>query len=127
MMRTMSVAIAAMVLCGALAATVEAQQANYGCLANNNCGHKGTTSNAGPRDYWQNWICSGCHSGPLTNFVQSPPERALIGMPARFWSMHAEAARDGETSVRAGSHRLLSPGRITPDFQRLLQERPRGR
>jgi hypothetical protein len=109
----------------AIAADAAAQQPNYGCLAHNTCGRKGTTSNTGPRDYWQNWICSGCHMGVASNYVQSPPERALINVPDRFWIMHAEARRDGETAVKAGNHRLLGQGRITTEFQRLLAERRR--
>jgi hypothetical protein len=111
---------------GGLTADVVAQQPNYGCLAQNTCGRKGTTSNTGPRDYWQNWICSGCHMGVSSNYVQSPPERALINVPDRFWFMHAEARRDGETAVKAGMHRLHAESRITTEFRRLIAER-RGR
>jgi hypothetical protein len=109
--------------CIIFAATVAAQQPNYGCLAFGNCGQKGNTPNAGPRDYWQNWICSGCHLGVATNYVQSPPERALLGVPSRFWTMHADAVRDGETRVRVGQHRLLPANRISPGFQQLLSDR----
>ena len=126
---TRGIYVALLGLCGALLAAepAPAQQPNFGCLANNNCGHKGGTTNSGPRDYWQNWICAGCHSGMPGTYVQSPPERALIGIPSRFWDMHADAVRDGETAVRAGSHRLLPTSRLTLEFQRLMQERPRGR
>jgi hypothetical protein len=114
----------ALALGGAVAAVdVVAQQPNFGCLAHNTCGRKGTTANAGPRDYWQNWICAGCHMGISPNYVQSPPERALVNVPDRFWMMHAEARRDGETAVKAGSHRLHAETRLTPEFRRLLAER----
>jgi hypothetical protein len=57
--------------------------------------------------------------------VPSPDERALVALPSRFWVVHAEAERDGETRMkppaRAG---FLPPARIAPEFQRLLAERP---
>jgi hypothetical protein len=115
----------ALALGGAMAVEAVAQQPNFGCLVQNTCGRKGTTSNTGPRDYWQNWICSGCHMGVSSNYVQSPPERALINVPDRFWIMHAEARRDGETAVKAGMHRLLGEGRLTTEFRRLMVERTR--
>jgi len=117
--------LAAPVLVAAVAAAALAQQQpNFGCLANANCGQKGPSPNAGPRDYWQNWICAGCHLGPPTSYAPSPPERALLAVPARFWVMHAEAARDGETRARVGQHRRLPVNRMPPVFQRLMAERP---
>ena len=71
----------AVVFFAALAASATAraqQQPNYGCLASATCGHKGSSPAAGPRDYWQNWICGGCHIGPVTNYAPSPAERALL-------------------------------------------------
>ena len=119
--------LAILTLGGAVAAAdVVAQQPNFGCLAHNTCGRKGTTANAGPRDYWQNWICSGCHMSVSSSYVQSPPERALVNVPDRFWMMHAEARRDGETAVKAGTYRLLNEARLTGEFRRLMVER-RGR
>ena len=109
------------------AAQAQQQQPGFGCLANANCGQKGNTPSAGPRDYWQNWICQGCHLGPPVNYAPSPPERALMNVPARFWVMHADAMRDGETRARAGQHRLLPTSRMAPTFQGLMAQRPPGR
>jgi hypothetical protein len=116
--------VVAALMLGLVASAVEAQQPNFGCLANANCGQKGNTPNAGPRDYWQNWICQGCHLGPPVNYVQSPPERALMGVPARFWAMHGDAVREGETRARASQHRLLPTSRMPPAFQALMAQRP---
>jgi hypothetical protein len=111
---------------GIAAAAAQAQQqgAGFGCLGNGNCGQKGNTPSAGPRDYWQNWICQGCHVGPPVAYVLSPPERALMNVPARFWSMHADAMRDGETRARISQHRLLPASRMPPAFQNLMVQRP---
>jgi len=117
--------IACFALAAVLASAALAQQPNFGCLASDNCGQKGKSTNVGPRDYWQNWICAGCHVSPVTNFAPSPAERALIGVPARFWVMHAEAERDGETAIRASQHRLLPANRISPVFRQLIALRPR--
>jgi len=108
-------------------ATARAQQPNYGCLANANCGQKGTSPAVGPRDYWQNWICAGCHLGPVTHYVPSPAERALLSVPARFWVMHAEAERDGETRARISQHRLVPTSRMSPLFQQLMANQPKAR
>ena len=108
----------------ATAAQAQQQGPSLGCLANGNCGHKGNTPNSGPRDYWQNWICQGCHLGPVVNYAPSPTERALLSVPARFWVMHADAERDGETRARITQHRLLPTSRMPPPFQTLMAQRP---
>jgi hypothetical protein len=97
----------------------------YGCIANNTCGQKGATTTAGARDYWQNWVCTGCHvGGPQVAVQQSPQERALIAVPTRFWVLHAEAEREAETRMKARQYRLLPAGRLTAEFRRLMEERP---
>jgi hypothetical protein len=106
------------------AAQAQQQGPSFGCLHNGNCGQKGNTPNAGPRDYWQNWVCQGCHVGPPVNYAPSPVERSLVSVPPRFWSMHADAARDGETRARIAQHRLLPTSRIPAPFQNLIAQRP---
>jgi hypothetical protein len=99
------------------------QQQATGCLAIGDCGTKGTTP--GPRrDYWYNWLCSGCHTGPTPPLAPSPQEYALIQVPVRFWTMHAEAERNGETRMRARQYRLLPPQRLAPQFKVLMAQRP---
>jgi hypothetical protein len=119
--------LAAPVLAAAIAAPAalaQQRQPTYGCLAYDTCGKKSTTTNGGPRDYWQNWICAGCHLGGLANYQPSPAERALLAVPARFWVMHAEAERGGETRARIRQHPLLPTNRLPPAFRRLMAERP---
>jgi hypothetical protein len=126
-MRAASALAVAFLAALAAPVTALAQQPNYGCLASANCGQKGNSPAVGPRDYWQNWICGGCHIGPVTNYVPSPAERALLSVPARFWVMHTEAERDGETRARVSQHRLVPTSRMAPAFQQLMANRPKAR
>ncbi len=94
-----------------------------GCLAAGNCGTKGTTPGA-RRDYWYNWICQGCHTGSLPPLSPSPQEYALIQVPVRFWTMHAEAERDGETRMRGPQHGLKPARSLAAPFKALMNNRP---
>ncbi len=102
---------------------VAQQPQSLGCLAAGNCGTKGTTPGA-RRDYWYNWVCSGCHTGPLAPLSASPQEYALIQVPVRFWTMHAEAVRNGETRMRAQQYGLRSPAQLSGPFRSLMANRP---
>jgi hypothetical protein len=113
---------------GGAAAQQPGQPAAQGCLATGTCGKKGTTPAEVSRDYWQNWLCTECHTGQGAGFAPSPQERALIAIPSRFWDMHEQAERDGETRARLSQHRGTKPTQaLGPDFRRLLVERPRRR
>jgi hypothetical protein len=119
--------MSARLLTAAGAAGVAAQQPGQspvqGCLAAGTCGKKGTTPAEVARDYWQNWVCS--HTGSAAGLAPSPQERALIAIPSRFWDMHADAARDGETRARLNRHRGIKDARaLGPEFRRLLAQRP---
>jgi hypothetical protein len=113
---------------GEVAAQQPGQPLAQGCLGAGTCGKKGTTPAAVARDYWQNWVCTECHTGPVASVAPSPQERALIAIPSRFWDMHADAARDGETRARLNRHRGIKDARaLGPEFRRLIAEQPRRR
>jgi hypothetical protein len=121
-------ALLAVAAAGEVASQLPGQPPAQGCLATDTCGKKGTTPSEVTRDYWQNWVCTECHTGPATGLNPSPQERALIAIPSRFWDMHAEAARDGETRARLSQYRGIKPApALKPELQRLLAERPRRR
>ncbi len=122
--RIAAAALALAALGAAAPAPARAQQPQaVGCLAAGNCGTKGTTPGA-RRDYWYNWICSGCHTGATEPLAPTPQEYALLQVPVRFWTMHAEATRDGETRMRAGQHGLKPQGSIAAPFVALMRNRP---
>ncbi|HEX9835599.1 MAG TPA: hypothetical protein VGB90_02020 [Alphaproteobacteria bacterium] len=121
-------ALLVMAAWGGVAAQQPGQPAAQGCLAAGTCGKKGTTPAEVARDYWQNWVCTECHTGPAAGVAPSPQERALIAIPSRFWDMHADAARDGETRARLNRHRAIKDARaLGPEFRRLIADQPRRR
>ncbi len=115
----------ALVLAASLSPVAAQQAQPQGCIAAGNCGTKGTQTQPGARrDYWYNWICSGCHTGPLAPLAPSPQELALTQVPVRFWTMHSRAEQDGETRMRAMQHGLRPTGGLAPLFRVLMQNRP---
>ena len=104
--------------------TARAQNApTYGCLSNDSC--NSIISNK-PSDFWHNYVCIDCHTGPRPNLALSPQEAALLKSPVRFWMVHDQATRHRETRANAqGRTALKKP--LSPAMLKLIEQRPAAR